>query len=529
MNDIYDAVIVGGGHNGLTAAGYLAKAGLKTLVLEQRPVVGGAVVTEEIHPGYRISSVSYVVSLLREEVIRDLELKRHGFEMIRMDGTLAVCGDDYLFLRGDEQHDRQEVERFSSVDYDAMARFDAMVQTVGEVIRNQMLREPPKLDAGLWDLAAFARMGLDIRRLTPDHRHRLLQMLTSSAYDLIERWFESSMIKSMYASACFSGNFASLHQPGSAIPFFHMALGELDGEQGAWRLVKGGMGGITRAMANFARSKGADIRTEASVEKILVENARAVGVQLENGDIVRGRCVLANTDPKRTFLKLLDPEHLDPEFVKDIRQIRMGHSSWRISLALKGLPDIRFFAPGKAGPWHRSDISIFPDVAGMEANFFAAAAGRLPEAPRLEITIPSTVDDSLAPAGHHVMSILAKYYPYQLAEGKSWDDIKDNAADEIINYMVRTMPNLPELIIGRQLLSPLDLETIYGLTESDIFHGRHDLDQIFSLRPHPKAAQYRTPIENLYLCGSGAHPGGGVSGAPGHNAARRVIADFKRR
>jgi phytoene dehydrogenase-like protein len=529
MNQNYDAIIVGGGHNGLTAAGYLAKAGLKTLVLERRSVVGGAVVTEEIHPEYRISTVSYVVSLLRSEVIRDLELKRHGFEMIRMDGTLAVCDDDYLFLCGDEEHDRKEVERFSSVDYDAMTQFDAMVQTIGEVIRNQMLREPPKLDAGLLDLAALARLGIDIRRLSPILRYRLIQMLTSSAYDLIERWFDSPMVKSMYASACFSGNFASLHQPGSAIPFFHMAIGELDGEKGAWRLVRGGMGGITQAMANFARSKGVDIRTAASVVKILVEKGRAVGVQLEGGEILNSRCVLANTDPKRTFLKLLDPDQLDPEFVKDIRQIRMGHSSLRISLALKGLPDFRFFAPGEAGPWHRSDICIFPNVAGLEANFFAAAAGHLPKAPRLEITIPSTVDDSLAPAGHHVMSVLAKYYPYHLTDGVSWDDIKEDVADDIIEYMARVMPNLPNLIIARQMLSPLDLETIYGLTESDIFHGRHDLDQIFSLRPHPRAAQYRTPVENLYLCGSGAHPGGGVSGAPGHNAARRVIADFKRR
>ncbi len=252
-------------------------------------------------------------------------------------------------------------------------------------------------------------------------------------------------------------------------------------------------------------------------------------MRLESGEIVKSRCVLANTDPKRTFLKLLDPDQLDPEFVKDIRQIRMGHSSLRINLALKGLPDIRFFAPGQAGPWHRSDISIFPNVEGLEANFFAAAAGHLPKAPRLEITIPSTVDDSLAPAGHHVMSVLAKYYPYQLADELSWDDIKEDVADDIIGYMARSMPNLPDLIVGRQMLSPLDLETIYGLTESDIFHGRHDLDQIFSLRPHPKAVQYRTPVENLYLCGSGAHPGGGVTGAPGHNAARRVIADFKRR
>jgi len=529
MNKKYDAVIVGGGHNGLTAAGYLGRAGLKTIVLERRPVVGGAVVTEEIHPGYRISTVSYVVSLLRSEVIRDLELKSHGFEMIRMDGALAVCGDDYLLLSGDAERDRKEVGRFSSVDYDAMDQFDAMVQKVGHVVRKQMLREPPKLEAGISDLAALARMGLDIRTLSADLRHRLLQLLTSSAYDLIERWFESPMVKSRYASECFSGNFASLRQPGSAIPFFHGALGEIDGEQGAWRLVKGGMGGITQAMAAFAQSKGVEIRTEAAVEKILIEKGRALGVQLENGEIFKGRCVLANTDPKRTFLKLIDREELDPEFAKDIRQIRMGHSSLRVNLALNGLPDIRFFAPGEEGPWHRSDITLFPNVEGLEANYFAAAAGRLPGEPRLEITIPSTVDDSLAPPGHHVMSVLAKYYPYQLADGLSWDNIKEDVADRIVEYIAQVMPNLPELIVGRQMLSPLDLETIYGLTESDIFHGRHDLDQLFSLRPHPRAAQYRTPVQGLYLCGSGAHPGGGVSGAPGYNAARRVIADFKRR
>lgn len=253
-----------------------------------------------------------------------------------------------------------------------------------------------------------------------------------------------------------------------------------------------------------------------------------MGVRLENGEIIKSRCVLANTDPKRTFLKLMDRDALDPEFIRDIRQIRMGHSSLRVNLALKGLPDIRFFTPGKEGPWHRSDMTFFPNIQGQEANYFAAATGRLPEEPRLEITIPSTLDDSLAPPGHHVMSVLAKYYPYQLADDLNWDDIKEDVADRIIAYIARTMPNLPQLIIGRQMLSPLDLETIYGLTESDIFHGRHDLDQLFSLRPHPQAAQYRTPVKGLYICGSGAHPGGGVSGAPGYNAARRVIADFKR-
>jgi len=327
---------------------------------------------------------------------------------------------------------------------------------------------------------------------------------------------------------CFSGNFAGLHHPGSAIPFFHSALGEIEGEKGAWRLVKGGMGGITQAMVSFDRSKGVEIRTDAGVEKIRVENGTAVGVQLEDGQVLKGRCVLANTDPKRTFLKLIDPANLDPEFRRDIEQYRMGHSSLRVNLALSGLPDIHFYPSGREGPWHRSDITMFPDVDGLEANYFAAATGRLPQEQRLEITIPSTLDDSLAPPGQHVMSILAKYYPYQLADGLYWDDIKEDVADRIIDYMAKAMPNLPELIVERQMLSPLDLESIYGLTESDIFHGRHDLDQLYSLRPHPRAAQYRTPVHNLYLCRSGVHTGGSVSGAPGHNAARRVIKDLKR-
>jgi len=527
MKTKYDAIVVGGGHNGLTSAGYLGKAGLKTIVLEKRPVVGGSVVTEEIHPGYRVSTISYVVSLLQQKVINDLELKRYGFEMIEMDGELVVCGDDYMFFTDDEEHDRKEVGRYSSTDYDAMEEFNEMVQSVGHVVRNQMLLEPPKLELDVSGLMKFGRMGLDVLKVPPHRRQRLIQLLTSSAYDIFERWFDSSMVKSMYGAACFSGNFASLRQPGSAIPFFHTTIGELDGERGAWRMVKGGMGALTQAMASFAMSKGAEVRTDAPVEKILVENGKAVGVRLEDGEVINARCVLANTDPKRTFLKLMDKEDLDPEFAKDIKQIRMGHGSPRLNLALKGLPDIRFFPSGKEGDWHRSNISIYPDIEGQEANYFAAATGHLPKEPRLEITMPSTLDDTLAPPGHHVMTILAKYYPFKLADGSDWDDVKEDAADKIIDYIAKVMPNLKELIVGRHMVSPKDLQETYGLTEADIFHGRHDLDQIVSMRPHPKAAQYRMPIKNLYMCGSGAHPGGGVTGAPGHNAARRVIADLK--
>lgn len=527
MTQTYDAIIVGGGHNGLTSAGYLAKAGIKTLVLEKRSILGGSCVTEEIHPGYRVSTISYIVSLLRDEVVRDLELKKHGFEMIKMGGKLVICGDEHLFMTDDEAQSRKAVDHFSSTDYDAMEKFNGMIEDIGAVVRKQMMVAPPKLDAGFKDLFSLAKLGFDVKKLSPDKRHRLLQIFTSSAYDIINRWFDSPMIKNMYLAACFSGNFASLRTPGSALPFFSMAVGELDGELGAWRLVKGGMGGIVEAMASFARSKGAEIRTDAPVAEIIISNGKAVGVKLEDGEEINARCVLSNTDPKRTFLKMIDSKHLDDDFAKDIKQIRMGQASPKLNLVLKGLPDFRFFESGKEGPWHRANINIFPNFEGMEENFFTAARGHIPKEPRLHISIPSTGDKTLAPEGHHVMSVMAKYYPYHLADNVSWDDIKEDVADKIIDYMSQSMPNLRELIIKRQLITPLDFEREYGLTESDIFHGRHDLDQLFSLRPHPKAAQYGTPIQNLYICGSGAHPGGGVTGAPGHNAAKRVIADLK--
>ena len=286
MKQTYDAIIVGGGHNGLTTAGYLAKAGFKTLVLEKRGILGGSCVTEEIHPGHRVSTISYIVSLLRDEVVRDLELKQHGFEMIKMGGKLVICEDEHLFLTDDEAHNRKEVGRFSNTDYDGMVKFDGMIQDIGAVVRKQMMSAPPKLDAGIKDLLSLAKLGLDIKKLSLSQRHRLIQIFTSSAYDIIERWFESPMIKNMYLAACFSGNFASLRQPGSALPFFSMAVGELEGELGAWRLVKGGMGGIVEAMASFARSKGVDIRTDSPVEEIIVNNGKAVGVKKKDGETV---------------------------------------------------------------------------------------------------------------------------------------------------------------------------------------------------------------------------------------------------
>lgn len=526
MSRDFDTIVIGAGHNGLTAAGYLGKAGLRTLVLERRPVVGGAAVTEEFHPGYRNSIASYVVSLLRPEVIRDLELREHGYEIIPMNGSVEICRDDHLYLNGEEANDRAEIGRFSSCDYDAIQRFNAMLEETGKVISNQWLREPPSLNAGFMDLLGMLKAGRDMHGLSTERRHQLLQMFTNSAGGIIERWFESPMIRSMYASHCVAGNNASFYHPGSAIPFFHHALGNFDDEDSGWGLARGGMGQITQAMASFARSKGVEIRTDAAVEKIVVQNEHVTGVRLAGGEEVSAKAVLSNADPKRTFLKLVDAEHLPANFVDDIAHLRMGHASLRMNLALNGLPEFRDYPGPEMRPQHQSNIVIFPPMEDMEQNYHSAKAGRVPAEPRLDITIPSTLDDSLAPPGHHVMSILCKYYPFEPAD-KQWDDIKESVADDIIDYLARFMPNIKSLIVGRQTLTPLDLERVFGLTDGDIFHGRHDLDQIFSLRPHPDAAKYRTPLKGLYLCGSGSHPGGAVSGAPGHNGAMRVIKDLR--
>ncbi len=293
-----------------------------------------------------------------------------------------------------------------------------------------------------------------------------------------------------------------------------------------WGLPRGGMGGITQAMASFARAQGVELRTGAAVQRILVEQGKAVGVRLESGEEIRARAVLSNADPKRTFLNLLAPEDLPEDFRFDISHLRMGHASLRMNLALSGLPELRDYPGAGVLPQHQSSIVIFPSMAAMEQNYHEAKAGKLPSEPRLDLVIPSTLDDSLAPPGHHVMSLLCKYYPFTPKDGH-WDELREPVADQIIDYLSRFMPNLKELVVGRQVLTPLDLERVFGLTEGDIFHGRHDLDQIFSLRPHPRAAQYKTPLPGLYLCGSGSHPGGAVSGAPGYNGARRVIRDLR--
>jgi phytoene dehydrogenase-like protein len=532
MTERWDAVIVGAGHNGLVAAFYLARAGKKVLALERRAMVGGAAITEEFHPGFRNSAASYVVSLLRPEIIRDMELKRHGFETIKMGGSFGAFPDGRsLLLTGDEAADRAEVARFSNRDWAAMAEFGALLRKAGDIVRAEMLHAPPRLSGGgLADLVGAWRLGRGAKRLSAEERHRFLQLFTTPVGELLDRRFDSDMVKTMYAATATAGSMVSLYEPGSAINLLHLGIGEVDGVRGAWALAKGGMGAITQAMAAAVREKGGTIRTEAPVARILVENGRAVGVRLENGEEIRSRAVLSNADPKRTFLKLVEPEALPADFLADIRGYRMGSGSFRINIALSGLPEFAA-RPGKeVGPQHRAFIRLVSGYRAYEEAFLAARRGEIPEDPIIDALIPTAADPDLAPPGCHILSILAQHYPFELADEargtRAWTDSdRSRAAAGIVSALERFVPNIRRLVLGYRAYSPQDLETVFGLTGGDVYHGRLDPDQIFSLRPHPRAAQYATPIKGLYLCGAGAHPGGGVSGAPGHNAAMAVLRD----
>jgi len=528
MSQGFDAIIVGGGHNGLTAANYLALGGMKVCVLEQRKVVGGAAVTEEFHPGYRNSLASYVVSLLRPEVVRDLELVRYGYEPILLGNSLYLdSSGDFLLLNGDEANDRAQFAKFSDTDYDAYRAFDHIIEVVGELLSRQLLKIPPKLSGGgLADLLAAMKLGLDVYRLDEHDRWRLMQFFFGAPDTIIERWFESDKVKAMVAAHILPANYASLQQPGASLSMLHHAVGEIDGRKGAWGIVRGGMGAITQAMAASARDKGVHIRTAALVDSILVEGGRVRGVRLADGEELAAPVVAANTDPKRTFLKLVGAQHLPPEFARDIAAFRQESASLRMNLALKGLPEFAALPGSDVGPQHCASITIIEDKDHVERAYRSSRAGVPAVPPIIEAIIPSALDEDLTDApGTHVMSLLCKYMPFDLAAGKHWDADKDRVVHDILEYVERFIPNLPQILEHVQCLTPLDIERTFGMTRGDICHGRLEPDQLFSMRPHPRAAQYATPVPGLYLCGSGAHPGGGVTGAPGHNAAQKILSD----
>ncbi len=524
----YDAIIIGGGHNGLTTANYLAMGGMSVCVLEQRHIVGGAAVSEEFHPGYRNSVASYVVSLLRPEVIKDLELEKYGYEAMELEnGFYPDMSGDYLLITGDDDHNKKQYEKFSDEDHGNIHKFEEIVDKVGAVISSQWLKEPPRIyGGGLSDLINGAKMGIDLYKLDDDTRWRLSQFFLGAPDSIIERWFDSEKVKAMLAAHCMPANFASLYQPGASLAMLHHAVGECNGKKGAWGLVKGGMGTITQAMAKSAEDKGVVIKLNAKVEKILTENGAVTGVRLESGETFNANVVAANTDPNRTFLKLLGEEHLPESFAKDIKAFRQESASLRMNLALNGLPKFAAIPDDGIGDHHRSGIVLIEGKDHVEQAYRSARAGVPANPPIIEAIIPSTIDDSLTDeSGTHVMSMLVKYMPYDLADGKNWDDEKESVVQMILDHVEKYIPNIRDILVSYQCLTPLDLERMFGMTRGDICHGRLEPDQLFSMRPHPDAAQYGTPVKGLYLCGSGAHPGGGVTGAPGHNAAKRILKD----
>jgi phytoene dehydrogenase-like protein len=524
----FDAIVIGAGHNGLVTANYLARGGMRVCVLERRSVVGGAAVTGEFHPGYRNSIFSYVVSLLRPEVVRDLELERFGYQPLLLENALYLDSQgDYLLLNGDDAHDRGQFAKFSATDYDAYLAFDESVEQVGELLARQWLREPPKVAmSGVADVISALRLGTDVFRLDEAARWRLMQFFIGAPASIIERWFESDKVKAMVAAHIMPANYAPLTQPGASLSMLHHAVGEIAGRKGAWGIVKGGMGAITAAMADAARERGVEIRVDAAVARIEIEQGRVTGVRLENGEQIAAPVVAANTDPNRTFLKLVGEEHLPGDFSRDISAFRQESASLRMNLALSGVPEFAAIAGSALGPQHRASITLIESAAHLDQAYLSARSGIPADPPIIEAIIPSSLDESLTDQpGHHVMSLLCKYMPYDLADGRDWDTEKPAVVEKILSYLEKFMPNLREVLVGTQCMTPLDLERILGMTRGDICHGRMEPDQLWSMRPHPQAAQYRTPVTGLYLCGSGAHPGGGVTGAPGHNAARRILKD----
>jgi phytoene dehydrogenase-like protein len=520
----YDAIVVGAGHNGLVTAGYLARAGRRVLVLERRHVVGGACVTEDVFPGYKVSTAAYVNSLFRKEIVRDLGLAAHGFEVLARDpSSFTPLPDGRSLLMGpDAELTRREIARFSARDAEAYPRYEAMLERVAAVIEPTLTASPPDLlRPGLRDLGQLVGLGRAFRRLGPA-AGEAVEMLTGAARSILDRWFESEALKATLATDAIIGAMASPSMPGTAYVLFHHVMGETDGRRGVWGYVRGGMGGLTQALAAAARGFGADIRCEAEVARVLVRDGAVTGVALASGDEFQAPVVASNADARVTFTRLLDPRLLPADFVAAVNRISYDSASLKINVALAELPSFRVRPGTEPGPHHRGTIHVCPDQDYIERAYDDAKYGRPSARPVLECTIPSVVDPTVAPPGRHLMSMFVQYAPYRLAEG-SWDDQREAFADRCFALLDEYAPNFSRSVLARQVLTPLDLERVFNLTGGNIFQGAMVPGQLFSFRPAPGYAGYRTPVRGLYLCGAAAHPGGGVMGTPGLNAARAIL------
>ena len=527
MNKKYDAIVIGGGHNGLVNAAYLARAGRKVLVLERRHVLGGAAVTEEVFPGFKFSVCSYVVSLLRPEIIRELDLPRHGLEILPLDGTFTPMPDgDYLWRMNDHAKTRREIARHSRLDAEAYDEYGKAMVEMGRFVKPILGMTPPDpTSLNVKGLMNLLFLGRRFQRLPVEDKYNQVQLMTMSAVDFLDQWFETDVLKATMSASGIIGTFLGVRSPGTAYVLLHHYMGEIDGAFRSWGLARGGTGAISNSIADAAREAGAEIRMEAPIEKIIVKNGEAKGVVLENGEDVYADVISSSVDPRLTFMKMVGTEHLPDEFVDDIKRYKYRGSSGKVNLALSGLPDFKSL-PG-AGPHLRGAISISPSVEYMERAYDDAKYGRFSRRPYVDIVIPSLTDPSVAPPGKHVMSCFVQYAPYNLKEG-TWDERREEFGDTVLDAIAEHAPNIRELILHRQVLTPLDIERTFGLSEGNIFQGELTLEQLFFLRPAPGWAQYRTPLRNLYMCGSATHPGGGIMGAPGRNAAMKILADRKR-
>ncbi len=525
-----DVLIIGGGHNGLTCACYLAAAGLRVRVLERRAVVGGAAVTEEFHPGFRNSTASYTVSLLNPQVIRDLRLAEHGLRIVErpISNFLPLSETDYLKVGGSLEATQAEVARYSKRDAARLPAYYAMLERVADLLRELALETPPNVGGGVGDLFAAIKTARRFKKLDMAARRDVLDLFTKSAGDLLDAWFESAPIKAAFGFDAIVGNFASPYAPGTAYVLLHHVFGEVNGKRGSWGHAIGGMGAITQAMAAEARARGVQIDTGVEVVNVCIDSRGAQGVQLKDGRVIEARCVVANVNPKLLYLKLVNAPALDAEFLQRIRGWKCASGTFRMNVALSELPDFTCLPGIVPAQHHQSGIIIAPSLQYMEQAYFDARTHGCSRAPVVEMLIPSTVDDSLAPPGQHVASLFCQHFSPELPNDLSWDDIREDAADHVIDTVTRHAPNFKDAVIARRILSPLDLEREFGLTGGDIFHGALTLDQLWTARPVLGHADYRSPVRRLYLCGAGTHPGGGVSGLPGRNAAREIVRDFRR-
>ena len=517
-----DVIVIGGGHNGLTCAAYLARAGKRVLVLERRVRIGGAAVSEQVFPGYTYSVFSYVVSLLRPEIIRDLELPRHGLHILPLESTLTpLPNGDYLAQWGDPDQNYRELARHSARDAEAYGEFGRLMHEMARAVKPLLAMIPP--DPASWaprDLAGLARLAAHVRGLGAVKFHALTKLLTMSAADYLDEWFETEALKATKSASGIIGTLAGPRSPGTAFVLLHHYMGEIDGVFRAWGFAKGGNGSVSEAIAAAARTAGAEIRTGAQVTRILVANGRATGVVLENGDELRAGLVVSGADPRRTFLELVGAAHLPADFVEAIRRYRFRGSSGKVNLALAELPDFTCL-PG-SGPHLRGAISVSPSIDYLERAYDDAKYGEFSRRPYLDVVIPSLIDPAMAPPGRHVMSIFAQYAPYHLNGG--WTDARREAfGDAVVDTLAEYAPNLKSAILHRQVITPADIERTVGLAEGNIFQGELALQQMFFMRPARAWANYATPIHGLYQCGAGTHPGGGVMGASGRNAALAML------